>query len=68
MEINYLPKYKYLEKIYKNREIYHPTKDEKTCPESHLLKIKNIISENKYLENEYNKNKEFYDNQLNYSL
>lgn len=39
MEINDLPKYKYLEKIYKNREIYHPTKDERTCPENHVLQI-----------------------------
>ena len=32
------------------------------------LKIKKLISENKYLENEYNKNKDFYDTQLKYSL
>jgi len=32
-----LPTYKYLEIIKKNREIYHPTKDERTCAESHLI-------------------------------
>ena len=39
IEIKDLPKYKYLEKIYKNREIYHPTKDERTCPENHILQL-----------------------------
>lgn len=28
---------KYVEIVRKNRELYHPTKDERTCPESHLL-------------------------------
>jgi hypothetical protein len=32
-----LEKYKYLETIRKNRSIYHPTKDERTSPESHLV-------------------------------
>jgi hypothetical protein len=32
-----LPTYKYLEIIKKNRKIYYPTIDERTCPESHLI-------------------------------
>uniref|UniRef100_A0A6C0ESL2 Uncharacterized protein n=1 Tax=viral metagenome TaxID=1070528 RepID=A0A6C0ESL2_9ZZZZ len=29
--------YNYVETIRQNRELYHPTKDERTCPESHLI-------------------------------
>lgn len=29
--------FKYIDIVKKNREIYHPTKDERTCPESHLV-------------------------------
>ena len=32
-----LHNYKYLETIKKNRILYHPTKDERTCSESHLI-------------------------------
>lgn len=29
--------YQYIEKVRKNREIYWPTRDERTCPENHIL-------------------------------
>lgn len=32
-----LDTFKYLDVVKKNREIYHPTKDERTCAESHLV-------------------------------
>jgi len=36
-ETENLETFKYLNMVKKNREKYHPTKDERTCPESHLL-------------------------------
>jgi hypothetical protein len=36
-ELNELDNFSYVEKIRKNREIYHPTKDSRTCPESHFI-------------------------------
>ena len=37
MDIENLKTFQYLENVKKNREKYHPTKDERTCPESHLV-------------------------------
>jgi hypothetical protein len=37
IEFTELPKYKYIDVIKMNRENYHPTKDERTCAESHLI-------------------------------
>lgn len=37
MDVENLNTFKYLDMVKKNREIYHPTKDERTCSESHLV-------------------------------
>jgi len=37
IDVESLDTFKYLEIVKKNRENYHPTKDERTCPESHLV-------------------------------
>jgi hypothetical protein len=37
MEFNELPKYKYLNTVILNREKYWPTRDDRTCSESHLV-------------------------------
>ena len=36
-DLENLKSFKYLEQVKKNREKYHPTKDERTCAESHLV-------------------------------
>jgi tetratricopeptide (TPR) repeat protein len=36
-EVENLENFKYTEIVKKNREKYHPTKDERTCPESHII-------------------------------
>jgi hypothetical protein len=36
-DISEIDSYKFNDLVKKNREIYHPTKDERTCSESHLL-------------------------------
>lgn len=36
-ELNELENFSYVDLIRRNREIYHPTKDERTCPESHFI-------------------------------
>jgi hypothetical protein len=37
IDVESLDTFKYLENVKKNREKYHPTKDIRTCPESHLV-------------------------------
>ena len=37
MDVEKLDVFKYKNIVIKNREKYHPTKDERTCPESHLV-------------------------------
>jgi hypothetical protein len=39
IEFHELPKYYLLEQIKRNRESYYPTRDERTCAESHLVTI-----------------------------
>jgi hypothetical protein len=33
------PKYQYVELVRENRKKYHPTRDERTCPETHILTV-----------------------------
>lgn len=33
------PKYQYVELVRENRKKYHPTRDDRTCPESHILTV-----------------------------
>lgn len=37
MDVENMWSFQYIEKVRKNRELYHPTKDERTCAESHIL-------------------------------
>jgi hypothetical protein len=37
IDVESLETFKYTEIVKKNREKYHPTKDDRTCPESHLV-------------------------------
>ena len=37
MEIEDLPKYSKTTRVRENRQIYHPTKDARTCPENHIM-------------------------------
>jgi hypothetical protein len=51
---NDLWSFQYLQKVKKNREVYHPTKDERTCVETHLITcnkfdfVLQIIQENPF--------------------
>jgi len=37
MNVENLESFTYLEMVKNNRKLYHPTKDDRTCPESHLV-------------------------------
>jgi hypothetical protein len=37
LDVESLDSFKYTDIVKNNRDIYHPTKDERTCPESHLV-------------------------------
>jgi hypothetical protein len=51
---NDLWSFQYLQKVKENREVYHPTKDERTCAETHLITcnkfdfVLQIINENPF--------------------
>lgn len=37
MDVEELHTFSFREMVHKNRSVYHPTRDERTCPESHLV-------------------------------
>jgi len=42
IEFNELPKYQYVDQVKKNREVYWPTRDERTCAENHILQLSKV--------------------------
>jgi hypothetical protein len=51
IEFDELPKYQYLDQVKKNREIYWPTRDERTCAENHILQLSKVDFLLKTIEN-----------------